>query len=40
MQEAEKLSLEEIRRLLEASEGIRFAVVTVFVTHGPLSQPL
>ncbi len=27
MQEAEKLSLEEIRRLLEASEGIRFAGV-------------
>jgi hypothetical protein len=27
VQEAEKLSLEEIRRLLEASEGIRFAGV-------------
>src|ERR1700723_1226800 len=27
MQEAEKLSLEEIRQLLEASEGIRFAGV-------------
>ncbi len=27
MQEAEKLSLEEIRRLLEASEGIRFVGV-------------
>ncbi len=27
MQEAEKLSLEEIRKLLEASEGIRFAGV-------------
>ena len=27
MQEAEKMSLEEIRQLLEASEGIRFAGV-------------
>jgi hypothetical protein len=27
VQEAERLSLEEIRRLLEASEGIRFAGV-------------
>ena len=34
MQEAEKLSLEEIRQLLEASEGIRFAGVKRAQVYG------
>jgi predicted DNA-binding transcriptional regulator AlpA len=40
VQEAEKLSLEEIRRLLEASEGIRFAGEKRAQVYGWIEQVL
>jgi len=40
VQEAEKLSLEEIRRLLEASEGIRFAGEKRAEIYGWIEQVL